>query len=91
MLSSFQVTKTFHGTKMKLWVDNERSDVSLLVTYKGRITENRNGREVCHWVDVRTPELAEAWLSQTLGKGTNAEESMIEYLHRRHVRQESEG
>jgi hypothetical protein len=59
MLSYFQVERHFNKLRATIHVDCKREEASLFVTYDRRII--RPAETIPYW-QVKTPEIAEAWL-----------------------------
>lgn len=60
MLTSFTIERTFNRLTVKIFVYAKGRDASAIVTYDGLIVWD----SALTYEEVRTPELAEAWLSR---------------------------
>jgi hypothetical protein len=79
MLASFIIKRQFCRLGVALHVDCERREASCAVTYDRRIVHMSDKDP--RFDAVRTPEMAEAWLSQDMGERGNLVE-MLEWRYR---------
>lgn len=76
MLASFCIKHTFYKLKVKLWVDCEKEQASLMVTYSDVITHMDDNVQ---FANVSTQEKAETWLKRPI-KFRDGELPLIEWL-----------
>jgi hypothetical protein len=72
MLASFQIKRQFNKLTVSLWIECEQEVASMIVTYDRRIV--RTG-DIEFW-KVKTPEMAEGWLSAPQGELGNLVETL---------------
>lgn len=72
MLTSFTIERAFNKLTVRLYVYPKSRDASVMVTYDGLIVWDA----AVTYEEVRTPELAEAWLSRP----TTHHASLVEQL-----------
>lgn len=88
MLAFFTVKRNFYKLRATIHVDCEAKEASLTLTYAGRIVRH-NVRGDLRFDEVRSPELAEAWLGQLVGPEGSKEE-LLAFWERYHRERESE-
>jgi signal transduction protein with GAF and PtsI domain len=81
MLSQFMVRRHFNKLSARLYVDLESKEAAISLIYDRLLVEDQD-LSAADFEKVKTPEMAEAWLSKPIGEhGT-----LIETLEQRYRR-----